>query len=206
MFSALEFNENKNSMTNLIIDASRDEIFLKIIANSKSYTNNYPNSKNNFEKLIILIQEFMNTKSISFDNLDNIYINRGPGSFSGIRNSLSVIKGINFVKKTNYFCYSYFDLFETREDDTYLILENISDSFYIKNLDQNKFEMLNIDKLKNLQNKRLVFINLTDSSTNKIKTYFPQSCEFLKVDLEDIPNLCDKFKIKKNLINPLYIS
>jgi len=54
--------------------------------------------------------------------------------------------------------------------------------------------------------KKLVFINLTDSSTNKIKTYFPQSCEFLKVDLEDIPNLCDKFKIKKNLINPLYIS
>ena len=23
---------------------------------------------------------------------------------------------------------------------------------------------------------------------------------------ENIPNLCDKFKIKKNLINPIYIS
>ena len=44
-------------MTNLIIDASSDKIFLKIIASSKSYTNNYPNSKNNFEKLKLFIKK-----------------------------------------------------------------------------------------------------------------------------------------------------
>ena len=29
---------------------------------------------------------------------------------------------------------------------------------------------------------------------------------FSAVKYEDIPNLCEKFKIKKNLINPIYIS
>ena len=27
-----------------------------------------------------------------------------------------------------------------------------------------------------------------------------------KINYENIPNLCDKFGIKKNLINPIYIS
>ena len=30
--------------------------------------------------------------------------------------------------------------------------------------------------------------------------------EIKKVEYENIPNLCDKFNIKKNLINPVYLS
>ena len=40
--------------------------------------------------------------------------------------------------------------------------------------------------------------------------YFFYSLESFKgqknISYENIPNLCDKFKIKKNLINPIYIS
>ena len=38
-----------------------------------------------------------------------IYINRGPGSFAGIRNSLSVVKAINLALKIDYYCYSFQD-------------------------------------------------------------------------------------------------
>ena len=30
--------------------------------------------------------------------------------------------------------------------------------------------------------------------------------KFHNIKYEDVPNLCDKFKIKKNLIKPLYLS
>ena len=79
--------------------------------------------------------------SSSLDQIDVIYVNRGPGSFAGIRNSLSTIKALFLTKKIDYYCFSFEDF----------------DGF---------------DAVK----------------------------------YEDIPSLCEKFKIKKNLINPIYLS
>ena len=41
--------------------------------------------------------------------ISKIYVNRGPGSFAGIRNSLSVVKAIHLVNKTDYYCFSFED-------------------------------------------------------------------------------------------------
>ena len=128
-------------MSNLIIDATGDKIFLTFIVSENVYTCSYENSKINFEKLMILINEFLKTKKSSLDNIDAIYVNRGPGSFAGIRNSLATIKALFLTKKIDYYCFSF-----------------------------NDFE---------------------GSSTAKY---------------EDVPQLCDRFKIKKNLINPIYLS
>ena len=90
---------------------------------------------------MILINDFLASKNVEINDVSKLYVNRGPGSFAGIRNSLSTIKAIHLVKKIDYYCYSFDDF----------------------------------------------------TSVTKIK-------------YENIPNLCDKFKIKKNLINPIYIS
>ena len=105
------------------------------------YNVTHENSKINYEKLIILITDFLCSKNLKMRDISDIYVNRGPGSFAGIRNSLSLVKAINLALKIDYYSYSiqYFD-------------------------------------------------------TNKDFRY------------ENIPNLCDKFNIKKNLINPVYIS
>ena len=87
------------------------------------------------------INDFLNTKSLNIDNISKIYVNKGTGSFAGIRNSLSTVKAFNIAKKIDYYCYSFED-FKGEKDLSY----------------------------------------------------------------ENIPDLCDKFKLKKNLINPIYIS
>ena len=74
-------------------------------------------------------------------NISKLYVNRGPGSFAGIRNSLAVVKAIYVARKIDYYCFSFSD-----------------------------FDKLN------------------------------------KKEYENIPNLCDKLRIKKNLIKPIYIS
>ena len=140
--SALELELNNiNIMHNLIIDAAADKIFLSLIIDKNIYTCSHENSKSNFEKLIILITDFFNKNKTSINKIDKIYVNRGPGSFAGIRNSLSIVKGLFLTKKIDYYCFSFLDF---------------------------------------------------DKSTN--------------VKYEDVPILCDKFKIKKNLIKPLYLS
>ena len=68
-------------------------------------------------------------------------MNRGPGSFAGIRNSLSIVKAMHFIQKIDYYCYSFQD-FKGQ----------------------------------------------------------------INIKYENIPNLCDEFKVKKNLINPIYLS
>ena len=128
-------------MNKLIIDAAKDKVFFMIINNDNSYNIVYENSKNNYEKLVMLINEFLLSKNLNFKKISQIYVNRGPGSFAGIRNSLSIVKAINLSNNIDYFCFSF-------------------------------------DDFKN---------------ENEVK-------------YEEIPNLCQKYKIKKNLINPLYMS
>ena len=128
-------------MNKLIIDAAKENIFLMIISNIGVYNITHTNSKTNYEKLIILINDFLQLNNLHINDISFLYVNRGPGSFAGIRNSLSIIKALHLIKKIDYYCYSIEDF---------------------------KGE----DSIKH----------------------------------ENIPDLCDKFKVKKNLIKPIYIS
>ena len=126
-------------MTKLIIDAAKEKIFLMFINEDNIHKVEHENSKINYEKLSILINKFLDKHKKNLNNISEIYVNRGPGSFAGIRNSLSTVKAINLVNNTDYFCFSFNDF--KKEND---------------------------------------------------------------VEYENIPNLCKKYKIKKNLINPDY--
>ena len=128
-------------MNRLIIDAAGENIFFVLINNKDIYNITHSNSKTNYEKLVILINDFLSSKKIKIKDISSIYVNRGPGSFAGVRNSLSVIKAFHLAMKIDYYCFSFRDF----------------------------------------------------KDINEIK-------------YENIPILCDKFKIKKNLINPIYIS
>ena len=90
---------------------------------------------------MILINEFLKNNKSSLDGISTIYVNRGPGSFAGIRNSLSTIKALLLAKKIDYYCFSFQDF---KESET--------------------------------------------------------------IKYVDVPQLCEKYKIKKNLINPIYLS
>ena len=126
-------------MTKLIIDVANEKIFLMFINEDNIHKVEHENSKINYEKLSILINEFLEKYKKNLNNISEIYVNRGPGSFAGIRNSLSTVKAINLVNNTDYYCFSFNDF--KKEND---------------------------------------------------------------VKYENIPDLCKKYDIKKNLINPDY--
>jgi len=90
---------------------------------------------------MVLINEFLKNNKSSLDSIGAIYVNRGPGSFAGIRNSLSTIKALSLTKKIDYYCFSFQD-FKESEGTKYA----------------------------------------------------------------EVPQLCEEYKIKKNLINPIYLS
>ena len=128
-------------MNKLIIDIANEKIFLMMIINTNIYNITHENTKINYEKLTIIINNFLSSKKLKVSDINEIYVNQGTGSFAGIRNSLSTIKAIHLSMKIDYYCYSFQDF----------------------------------------------------NGNEKIK-------------YENIPNLCNKFQVKKNLINPIYIS
>ena len=123
--------------------------FLGLILNKNVYTGTYINSKKNYDKLTILVNKFLLKYKTNLDKIKRIYINRGPGSYAGIRNSISIVKAIHLSKKIDFYSYSYLDFKNKKKIDN---------------------EPIN---LKNIR---------------------------------ELPNLCNKFNIKKNLIKPIYLS
>ena len=128
-------------MNKLIIDVASEKIFLMIINNNNIYNITKENTKINYEKLTLIINDFLNSHKLKLRNINKIYLNRGPGSFAGIRNSISIVKAFHLTNKIDYYCYSVHDFKGEKE-----------------------------------------------------------------IKYENIPYLCDKFKIKKNLINLIYLS
>ena len=123
------------------MDTANEKIFLMIITKDDIYNITKENTKINYEKLTLIVKDFLFSNSLKLDDIQEIYINRGPGSFAGIRNSLSLVKAFYVSKKIDYYCFSF----------------------------------------KDFKNE-------------------------ININYENIPHLCSKFNLKKNLIKPYYLS
>ena len=104
--NTLEFKIKLTKMNNLIIDAANDKIFFIIIADNKSYTSEFGNNRENFDKLAILFVKFLENHQLNIKNLNNIFVNQGPGKFSGIRASLAIAKALSFANKIDLYGFS----------------------------------------------------------------------------------------------------
>ena len=85
-------------MKNLIIDAANDKIIFLIITEKQSYTTTHVNSRENFDKFMNLLMFFLKKNKTKLDDVKRIFVNQGPGKFSGVRISISVAKAISLAK------------------------------------------------------------------------------------------------------------
>ena len=82
---------------NLIIDAANEKIIFVIIADKQLYTSRHINSRENFDKFMKLLLNFLNKKKFKISDIDRIFINLGPGKFTSLRISLSVAKAVSLA-------------------------------------------------------------------------------------------------------------
>jgi len=82
-------------MKNLIIDATKEEVFFSVITESQSYTTTYINSRENFDKFIDLLLIFLKKYKMELKDIEKIFVNQGPGKLSSIRTSISIAKAIS---------------------------------------------------------------------------------------------------------------
>ena len=97
-------------MNFLVIDGTQDKIIFFSKFNNNSYHKSITASKNNNEKLSMNLFEFFNENSIKLSELNNIFVNQGPGKFSGIRTSIAVAKALSITNKLNLYGFNSNDL------------------------------------------------------------------------------------------------
>ena len=90
-------------MKNLIIDATKEEVFFSVITELQSYTTTYINSRENFDKFIDLLLIFLKKYKIELKDIGKIFVNQGPGKLSSIRTSISIAKAIALSKNISLF-------------------------------------------------------------------------------------------------------
>ena len=90
-------------MNTLIINAADDKILFSLITNRESYTTAHINSRENFDKIMILILNFLKKNNSNLDDIAQIFVNQGPGKVSSIRNSIAIAKGISFAKNIDLY-------------------------------------------------------------------------------------------------------
>ena len=97
-------------MNFLVIDGASDKIYFFSHFNNNSYNQSFESSKNNYEKFSILLFDFLNQNNINLSKISHLFVNQGPGRFSGIRTSIAVAKGLSITNKLSLYGFSSNDL------------------------------------------------------------------------------------------------
>ena len=97
-------------MNFLVIDGASDKIYFFAHFNNNSYNQSFESSKNNYEKFSILLFDFLNQNDIKLGKISHLFVNQGPGSFSGIRTSIAVAKGLTITNKLNLYGFNSHDI------------------------------------------------------------------------------------------------
>ena len=90
-------------MNTLVINAADDKILFSLITKIESYTTAHINSRENFDRIMTLILNFLKKHNSNLDEITQIFVNQGPGKVSSIRNSIAIAKGIAFAKNIDLY-------------------------------------------------------------------------------------------------------
>ena len=201
---------NKNF---LILDFTRLNKNIIFKFKDKFYINKIETDSNNNKEIIDDILNLIQGTNIKTKEKFDVLVNLGPGSFSGIRISLAVAKGIKLIKKVNLFGFNSFILnaapYLEKYEIVFSILKMNKKFYFLKYIKGKKNDISQITEFQNkekLNEKSVIVI----SSQMKNEDIFKNIAEKHRV-IEDfdvknnIEILIKKNLIENNLIKPVYL-
>lgn len=165
-------------MKNLIIDCSSG-MKVYLIDEDKEYVKIDENQKKHTDELLVVIDELLNAANLKIDDIENLCVCIGPGSFTGIRVAISICKGLSVDSKMKVFVASNFEIIEDEnEQNAVYVLEGFSKFLYVKIASKNDSieECIAIDDFANKEKFRnCLIIAQNEKMQNLLKQYEIQS-------------------------------
>ena len=205
---------NTDIMNFLSIDCSTDigSLFVKI--ENKTFNKVLQSDKSNNDLLMKQILDFFKENNLKFDDISQIFVNQGPGNFSGLRGSLAIAKGVSLSKNLNLFGYNTFiwscTKFFKKKDFIYSLIK-FRDKYFIKKFDQNLKSISKVEKvseseiIKKYDNKfKVIPKSMMKYFSDKILKL--NNLSIVDLDHNELEFLKLKGLLNEDLIKPLYLS
>jgi len=201
-------------MNFLSIDCSTDIGSLFIKTKNKTFSKILQSDKSNNDLLMKQILDFFKENNLKFDDISKIFVNQGPGNFSGLRGSLAIAKGVSLSKNLNLFGYNTFiwscAKFFNKKDSIFSLIK-FREKYFVKKFDKNlkstsKIEEVTVDEIINKYDNKFNVIpkNVIKHFDEKILKL--NNLSIVDLDHNELEFLQLKGLLDEELIKPLYLS
>jgi len=205
---------NTDIMNFLSIDCSTDIGSLFIKTKNKTFSKILQSDKSNNDLLMKKILDFFKENNLKFGDISKIFVNQGPGNFSGLRGSLAIAKGVSLAKNLNLFGYNTFiwscAKFFNNKDSIFSLIK-FREKYFVKKFYKNltsasKIEEVTVDEIIKKYNNKFNVI-----PRNVIKYFDKKILKLNNLNIVDLDhNRLEFLQLKglldKELIKPLYLS
>ena len=201
---------NKNF---LVLDFTRLNKNIVFKFKDKFFINKIRTDSNNNQEIIDDILNLIKRTNIKTKEKFDILVNLGPGSFSGIRISLAVAKGIKLIKKVNLFGFNSFILnaapYLEKYETVFSILKVNKKFYFLKYIEGKKNDISQIAEFQNkekLNEKSVIVISSEMKNEDMFKNIAEKHRAIEDFDVKNnIEILIKKNLIENNLIKPVYL-
>ena len=201
---------NKNF---LVLDFTRLNKNIVFKFKDKFFINKIKTDSNNNQEIIDDILNLIKRANIKTKEKFDVLVNLGPGSFSGIRISLAVAKGIKLIKKINLFGFNSFILnaapYLEKYETVFSILKINKKFYFLKYIEGKKNDISQITEFQNkekLNEKSAIVISSDMKNEDMFKNIADKHKIIEDFDIKNnIEILIKKNLIKNNLIKPVYL-
>ena len=201
-------------MNFLSIDCCTDIASLFVKAKNKTFSKVLQSDKSNNDLLMGQILDFFDEIDLGFNDISEIFVNQGPGNFSGLRASLAVAKGISVSKDLKLFGYNTFiwscARFFNKRDFIYSFIK-FRNRYFVKKFDKKlksnlKFKEITKEEITKKYNDKFTVIVKSNIHCLDEKIKKLNNSIIVDLDHNELEFLRLKGLLDKDLIKPLYLT
>ena len=201
-------------MNFLSIDCSTEISSLFVKFENKTFSKVLQSDKFINDLMVEYILDFVKKNHLKFDDLEQIFINQGPGSFSGLRTSLAIAKGISLSKKIQLIGYDTFIWVCAKfynKNNTIISMIKVREKYFIKKFDK-KLNVVSEAKefseqeiIENFNSElKVIPKNMSQKFSQKILKL--NNLAIVDLNHKELEFLYLQGLLNKDLIKPLYLS
>ena len=201
-------------MNFLSIDCSTDIGSLFIKAKGKTFSKILQSDKLNNDLLMKQIIVFFKENNLSFEDISNIFVNQGPGNFSGLRGSLAISKGISLAKNLKLFGYDSFIWASAKfykKKKFIFSLVKFRERYFLKKFDSELKSLSKAEEVGSNEMVKKIGNNFCTISRKNMKHFDAKILQFNNLSIVDLDHNVLEFLYLRGLLNkkfikPLYLS
>ena len=160
------------------------------------------------------ILEFFEQNNLKFDDISKIFVNQGPGNFSGLRGSLAIAKGMSLSKNLDLFGYNTFlwscASFFNKQESIYSITK-YREKYFIKKFGKKLTSNTKVEQISKEEIRKKYNNNFKVIIKNAAKYFDDEILELnnlniVTLDHNDLEFLRFHDLLENSLIRPIYLS